>query len=494
MIEYYESNIKKVKEKNPRIRRTAMTTIVVLLLQIILPTLTMINEDLFNVGVMASTTEEYNIGTAQELWDFAAEVNGGNTFSGITVNLTADINLGCDENNQWIPIGYKEDQSVLNSPSIYFAGTFEGNNHYIEGVYIDTEKDVQGLFGLVNGGTVQNLTIKNSQISSSGTDIGGIVGYLRRDTSNVINCVNVAEIIHNDSEDKYETVGGIVGNNYGGNITNCTNQGIVKGYVSQLGGITGYNRGVIENCNNEGIIQNDITKSLYNAAGTGGISGCNAGTIANCNNKVEIDIEGIGKVGGIVGNNFGGTISSCNNKKSIEANGTIGGISGYNWSSGNVENCINEGDLSGRTANIGGIVGAIYKATINSCTNYGDINANMYVLNDVYNGENVGGISGEISYGGNIVQCYNYGNITTNSEVACNMSTGGIVGFCWSIDNDIKIENSKNEGNIKVESVGGDNHNVWNGGIVGRIISTSGESIVSKCNNKGKLLSTVQVL
>lgn len=148
MIEYYESNIKQAKDKNPRIRKIAMMTIIVLLLQVVLPTLTMINEDLFNVGVMASTTEQYNIGTAQELWDFAEEVNGGNTFDGIIVNLTADIDLECDENNQWIPIG-KAEGDIINVPQFYFRGTFEGNNHYIKGIYIESNEKAIGLFGVI---------------------------------------------------------------------------------------------------------------------------------------------------------------------------------------------------------------------------------------------------------------------------------------------------------------------------------------------------------
>ena len=73
-----------------------------------------------------SSANEYYINTAQDLWDFAEEVNNGNTFEGVTVFLTNDIDLGCDEENQWIPIG------VLTS----FEGVFDGKNYKISGLYI----------------------------------------------------------------------------------------------------------------------------------------------------------------------------------------------------------------------------------------------------------------------------------------------------------------------------------------------------------------------
>lgn len=52
-----------------------------------------------------SQNEEYYISNAEELKMFAEEVNNGNNFEGIKVLLTKDINLNCDEENQWIPIG-----------------------------------------------------------------------------------------------------------------------------------------------------------------------------------------------------------------------------------------------------------------------------------------------------------------------------------------------------------------------------------------------------
>ena len=109
-----------------------------------------------------NTESEYYINNAQDLWEFANKVNNGNTFEGITVYLTTDINLECNQNKQWIPIGacYVEggnnaDDTKEKDP---FAGTFEGNDYSISGLYIDSESNYVGLFGY-NQGTIQNLKL-----------------------------------------------------------------------------------------------------------------------------------------------------------------------------------------------------------------------------------------------------------------------------------------------------------------------------------------------
>ena len=268
MIEYYKSNIKQAKEKNPRIRKIAMMTIVVLLLQVVLPTLTMINEDFFNIGVMASTTEEYNISTAQELWNFAEEVNGGNTFSGTTVNLTADITLDCDSDNQWIPIGtYIENTTV----ECGFNGIFEGNGYAISGIYIDTEESYQGLFGF-NTGIIRNVNVTDSYINGI-EEVGGVVGYN-------YGAAEYEGLIHNCS--------------FSGTITAGKREnGTAKG-SNQIGGIVGYNvDGKIEKCCNSATIT-----TVAGGQAAGGVVGLNDhGNISECYNVGTISAESGGGLG-----------------------------------------------------------------------------------------------------------------------------------------------------------------------------------------------------
>ncbi len=95
-----ENNLKVTKRKEYVIRKISIIITIIMLLQIILPGINILNS-----SVMADNPEEYYIGTEQELWNFANEVNEGNTFDGTTVYLTEDINLNCTKDNQWLPIG-----------------------------------------------------------------------------------------------------------------------------------------------------------------------------------------------------------------------------------------------------------------------------------------------------------------------------------------------------------------------------------------------------
>ena len=65
-----------------------------------------------------------NIGTMQE---FSELVNSGN-FSYDIAYIIEDINLECDESNQWVTIG---------NENTAFSAVIEGNDYTISGLYID---------------------------------------------------------------------------------------------------------------------------------------------------------------------------------------------------------------------------------------------------------------------------------------------------------------------------------------------------------------------
>lgn len=121
--------------------------------------------------VLAS--DEYTISTVEELYNFAEEVNNGNSFKDKKVCLLADINLEGNEENQWIPIG------ILSKCA--FEGTFEGNGHIVSGMYINnTQYKNVGFFGY-NKGIIQNVALSDSYInikdSNFSVNIGNIAGY-----------------------------------------------------------------------------------------------------------------------------------------------------------------------------------------------------------------------------------------------------------------------------------------------------------------------------
>ena len=214
-----------------------------------------------------------------------------------------------------------------------YSGTFDGDGHTISGLYIDSSSDnYQGLFGYVYRGTVQNLSVSGSV---KGNDyVGGVVGY-----------------------------------NNGGNVTGCTfsGSGSVSGVTGSdyVGGIVGYNGtgGTVENCYNTGSVT-----ATGSDGRVGGVVGQNFGGVKNCYNTGAVSGSGL-YVGGVVGDNFGGTVENCYNTGSVTATGSdgrVGGVVGYNFG-GTVENCYNTGTVSDGTTS-GGVVGSnSFSATVTNC-------------------------------------------------------------------------------------------------------------------------------
>ena len=114
------------------------------------------------------------IHTAEELWDFRDDVNRGNDYSGMTVELANDIDLA---DLSWVAIGYDVGRS--------FRGTFDGKGHSITGFNV-TGNDMMyyGLFGVVEG-DIKNLEVEG-KISSTFDifrSIGGIAGNVQGNAS-----------------------------------------------------------------------------------------------------------------------------------------------------------------------------------------------------------------------------------------------------------------------------------------------------------------------
>ncbi len=230
------------------------------------------------------------ISTAEQLFAFAAEVNGGNTYKGVTVRLEANIDLG-GENDPWTPIG---------TSSTPFEGIFDGGYHVISGLYIASGSDV-GLFGRVNGGTVKNLVV-DGEVSGS-SNVAGIVGCL--DGGGVQNCGSRADVSGGSN------VGGVVGSvNNDCKIENCFNIGSVAGSVGYIGGVTGqhFRAGIVENCYNIG--------AVTGPAAVGGVSGghkASSPVLTNCYNAgVVTDSKGDGNgVCAVLGQARSYTITNC---------------------------------------------------------------------------------------------------------------------------------------------------------------------------------------
>ena len=148
----------------------------------------------------------------------------------------------------------------------------------------------------------------------------------------------------------------------------------------------------------------------------GGVCGeINSGTIQNCTNNGTVTGSG-DDVGGICGYSCYGSIETCTNSGTVTGSSdNVGGICGYN-ENGTLQNSTNEGNVKGYSDNVGGVCGYSEGGTIQNCTNNGtaEISGSMeYYL---------GGICGQ-NNGGAIANCTNSGAVTSSSSYA-----GGICG------------------------------------------------------------------
>ena len=259
----------------------------------------------------APDASAYHISTAEQLAGLAQLVNadpGTTNFAGKTFYLDNDIDLS---GHEWISIG-----TVLGGdyPEYSFCGVFDGHGHVISNLY-SHESYIEGadeshnllrnaLFGSVYNGEVKNLGVANAEIwidpkddsaagkgilvdwmgkskitncwtsgsIYSGTkiekNIGGIVGVTMQGCT-ISGCYSTATLTGNftNSEGYYtepdpanwpfDTIGGIVGARFDGNltVTDCWFDGkiVVNSITAAVGGIVGYTddqlgSGTVNNC------------------------------------------------------------------------------------------------------------------------------------------------------------------------------------------------------------------------------------------------------
>ena len=163
-------------------------------------------------------------------------------------------------------------------------------------------------------------------------------------------------------------------------------------------------------------------------------------------------------------------------------NNHASGITGFQNTTGKIENCINYGTITGGGFKAAGICGETKGGSVTGCVNYGNVTGTQYTggivgLNaaalsncDNYgsvtqtSSERAGGIVGHTSVA--ISNCNNYGTIKGKNYVA------GIAGYATAA-----ISNCENFANVSAGQ--------WVGGIVGR--STKN---ITNCVNHGDVTGT----
>jgi len=210
-----------------------------------------------------------------------------NIFSGKTVKLLADIDLG---NEGWTPIGNSKTfpggaAVLVDKPTFY--GTFDGCDHKISNLKIDNtsyaDKDGAGLFGRVaNRAAFKNLTIENVDIHAQ-SYVGALCGNAGSGTPAVV--IDNVQVVGSIQINGHGYVGGLVGHGLF-TVTNCSvvanggtgEAGKIVSRDWQVGGISGTSRtgSSFTDCKVKNI---GIEVQHYSA---GGITGNAAGDVTGC--------------------------------------------------------------------------------------------------------------------------------------------------------------------------------------------------------------------
>lgn len=274
--------------------------------------------DKYDINEDGTKDAVYEISNAGQLYWFAGLVNG--TLSGVAQNksanavLTADIvvNANVLKSDGTLNEGtFKEWTPIATSASPY-TGIFDGQNHTISGLYFNQENSYDvGLFGR-NNGKIANAGILDSYFYGT-SKVGGMCG--NNYTGTISNCYNTGSV------SGLGNLGGVNGYNDGGTITNSYNAGSVSGTERYVGGVSGYNDGgTISNCYNVG--------SVGGSGYVGGVNGWNKGIITNCYNTGSVSGTGV-NVGGVIGRNeSNASITNCYYGSTIYTGNAIGANDG----------------------------------------------------------------------------------------------------------------------------------------------------------------------
>ena len=229
--------------------------------------LAMIITSIAALPVFAAEADEpiTTITSAEDLKTFADTVNSGTDYRNTTVSVTNNITL----TGEWTPIG---------TSAHPFRGTFDGGSesgYTISDLKISGESNSndQGLFGVVNYGTLQNVTVNNANVSG-GASVAAIVG-------SIIGTVDNCDLTGESTITGNHYVGGVAGYSYA-NYSNCDIENVTV-TVTGDGLETGDKGGALAGFMGEGTYTvlkctaTNITVSALRDAG--GLVGCATGNL-----------------------------------------------------------------------------------------------------------------------------------------------------------------------------------------------------------------------
>ncbi len=419
----------------------------------------------------------------------------------------------------------------IGGPAGVFSGTLDGLGNSIGNLSISNTGPNVGLFAR-SSGTLSNLKLNNLRVSdntygSGPSSLGALVGI----NSGRIANVSASGVSVVGSRLRSNALGGLVGRNINGQITNASVSGGVTAYAAStaVGGLVGENfttawgpEAVIENAHSNVHVAAQSTernslggvgglvglnaKGMIRASGSqgkvetyrpglnvGGLVGYNMfGHVSDSSASGQVEAGGAGNTGGLVGLSSGGEIFRSQASGSVYSKGGLatGGLIGKAEGNGMLGNLKASGSVTDQGgADLGGLVGNNSQSAIETAEATGKVSGGSNSRVGGLIGHNLGGsvahaISrGDVSGGfnslvGGLVG-HNGGelvNVDTSGRVsaAASASVGGLVGSnAGSILSARSSSTVNSGGRSRIGGLVGENQ------IQGRIVSSMSEGTVS---------------
>ncbi|MCF8256018.1 MAG: T9SS type A sorting domain-containing protein [Flavobacteriales bacterium] len=187
------------------------------------------------------------------------------------VDASITSNACFDGGQGWSPIG---------STATEFTGSYDGNGHAVNGLFISRVIAQVGLFGRVNGGVLTDLTVQGT-ISGNG-DVGLLVGLLTG--------------LESDPS----------------HVTGCHSSGTVQSTANRTGGLVGYalSACLIENCSSSASVSattraGGVIGQAWNSINTSSWMDSPDFMIRNCYGTGDVEATSSANLAGVVGGLIG---------------------------------------------------------------------------------------------------------------------------------------------------------------------------------------------
>ena len=266
----------------------------------------------------------------------------------------------------------------IDNSTSQFTGTLDGENHIISSLTINRpSSEYVGLLSYVGtGAAVRNIALLGGSVSGN-LAVGDLAGY---------NSGTVTQSYATGTVSGTNEVGGLVGVNWYGTITQSYGAGAASSSTYDVGGLAGMSfEGAITQSHATGMVSGEYR--------VGGLVGANFYTTID-QSYATGEVNGAQLVGGLVGDNLYSTIRQSYATGAVSGTSyEIGGLVGWNGA-GTITQSYATGAVSGGQ-DVGGLVGQNE-----------DVISQSYATGAVSGTSGVGGLVGTNVFSGVISQSY----------------------------------------------------------------------------------------